>query len=87
MTKTSAVPASAAPVLIPQALQQRPVNPNTVIAEESPLVPGKNAKVDSGSFSQSRIGFDARRNTPGRAKRGVGKENKENITSPGAMTA
>jgi serine/arginine repetitive matrix protein 2 len=87
-TQTSAVPApSVAPVLIPQALQQHPLNLNTVVAEESPLVPRKNAKVDSGSLSQSRIGLDARGNMPGRTKRGVGKKNKENITSPGAMTA
>ena len=86
--QASAVSApSTVPALIPQALQQRRVNPNTVVAEGSPLVTGKNVKVDSGSFSQSRIGFDARRNTPGRAKRGVGKENKENFTSPGTMTA
>ncbi|KAH9055131.1 hypothetical protein EDB83DRAFT_2392057 [Lactarius deliciosus] len=87
-SQTSAVLASSAtPALIPQALQQRPVNPNTVVVEESSLVPGKNAKVGSGTFSQPRIGFDARRNTPGRAKRGVGKENKENTISSGAMTA
>ncbi|KAH9029382.1 hypothetical protein EDB84DRAFT_1439362 [Lactarius hengduanensis] len=87
-SQTSAVLApSATPALIPQALQQRPVNSNTVVAEESSLIPGKNAKVGSGPFSQSRIGFDARRNTPGRAKRGVGKENKENTISSGVMTA
>ncbi|KAI9438499.1 hypothetical protein H4582DRAFT_1948976 [Lactarius indigo] len=87
-TQTSAVPApSPTPALIPQALQQRPVNPNTVVAEESPLVPGKNVKIDSGPFAQSRIGFDTRRNTPGRVKRGIGKENKENATSFGVMTA
>jgi serine/arginine repetitive matrix protein 2 len=86
--QTSAVSApSTTPALIPQALQQRPVNPNTLVTEGSPLLTGKNAKVDSRSFSQSRIGFDARRNTAGRSKRGVGKENKENITSPGAMMA
>ncbi|KAH9003289.1 hypothetical protein EDB86DRAFT_2846246 [Lactarius hatsudake] len=87
-SQTSAVLApSATPALIPQALQQRSVNPNTVAVEESSLVPGKNAKVGSGAFSQPRIGFDARRNTPGRAKRGVGKENKENTISSGVMTA
>ncbi|KAH9061200.1 hypothetical protein EDB87DRAFT_1682964 [Lactarius vividus] len=87
-SQTSAVLApSATPALVPQALQQRPLNPNTVVAEESSLVTGKNAKAGSGPFSQSRIGFDARRNTPGRAKRGVGKENKENIMSSGVMTA
>ncbi|KAH9173849.1 hypothetical protein EDB89DRAFT_1905013 [Lactarius sanguifluus] len=87
-SQTSAVLApSATPALIPQALQQRPVNPNTVVAEESSLAPGKNAKVGSGPFSHSRIGFDARRNTPGRAKRGVGKENKENTISSAVMTA
>jgi hypothetical protein len=86
--QTSAVSASStALALIPQALQQRPVNPNAVVAEVPPLVTGKKAKVDSGSFSQSRIDFDVRRNTPGRAKRRVGKENKENTASPGAMTA
>lgn len=87
-TQTSAVSApSAAPVLMPQALQQRPVNPNAVVAEEPHLVPGKNAKTDSGLSSQSRMDLETRRNTPGRTKRGVGKKNKENITSPGAMTA
>jgi serine/arginine repetitive matrix protein 2 len=85
--QTPAVSApSTVPALIPQVLQQRPANPNAVVAEVSPLVTGK-VKVDSGSFSQSRIDFDVRRNTPGRAKRGVGKENKENTASPGAMTA
>ena len=78
---------STAPALIPQALQQRRVNSNTVVTEGSPLVTGKNVKVDSGLFSQSHIGLDVRRNTPGRAKRRVGKENKESFTSPGAMTA
>ncbi|KAH8996246.1 hypothetical protein EDB92DRAFT_1842897 [Lactarius akahatsu] len=87
-SQTSAVLApSVTPALIPQALQQRPINPNTVVAGESSLVPGKNAKVGSGPFSQSRIGLDARRNTPGRAKRSVGKENKENTISSGVMTA
>lgn len=86
MVQTSAVSApSTAPTLIPQALQQRPINPNAVVTEGSLLSTGKSAKVDSSSFSQSRIGFDARRNTAGRSKRGVGKENKVNITSPGAM--
>jgi len=78
---------STAPALIPQALQQRPVNSNTVVTDGSPMLTGKNAKIPSSSFSQSRIDFDARRNTAGRSKRGVNKENKENITSPGAKMA
>ncbi|KAF8269417.1 hypothetical protein EI94DRAFT_1725227 [Lactarius quietus] len=79
---------SIAPTLMPQALQQRSINPNAVVAEGLPLeVTSKSAKVDSGSFSQSRIGPDLRRNVPGRAKRGFGKENKDNIPSPGAIMA
>lgn len=86
--QTSAVSVpSTAPALIPQALQQRPVNPNAIVAEASPLVTGKKAKVDSVLFSQSHIDFDARRTAPGRGTRRVGKENKENTASPGVMTA
>ena len=86
-TKSAASVPSTAPALIPQALQQRPVNPNAIVTEASPFVTGKKAKVDSGLFSQSHIDFDARRNTPGRGTRKVGKENKENTALPGAMTA
>jgi serine/arginine repetitive matrix protein 2 len=68
-----------------QVLRQRAVNLNTVAASEmSLLAPGKSAKGDSALPTQSCFGSNARRNTDGWPKRGVGKENKE---SSGMMTA
>jgi serine/arginine repetitive matrix protein 2 len=77
----SAVPA---PTSTTQVLRQRAVNLNTAAAAGlSLLVPGKSAKGDSGLPTQSRLSSDARRNTDGWSKRGVGKENK---ASSGLMT-
>ena len=73
--------------LVPQALQQRAVNGNTVAAEVSSLIPGKSVKGGSGSLSQSRPGPGARRSVFGWAKRGIGKENQEKDSSLKAMTA
>jgi serine/arginine repetitive matrix protein 2 len=78
--------ASPAPILTSQALQQRTVNINTRSTGVSSLVPGKTAKGDSDSLSQSRSGSGVRRSVLGWAKRGVGKENQDKDTSSGAMT-
>jgi hypothetical protein len=65
-----------------QVLRQRAVNLNAVAASEmSLLAPGKSAKALP---TQSRSGSNARRNTDGWSKRGIGKENKE---SSGIVTA
>ena len=80
-------PTRPAPILVSQALQQRPVNFNIIAAEISSLVPGKGAKGDSASFSQSYLGPNAQRSAPGRAKRGIGKENQEWCSSSEAMMA
>jgi serine/arginine repetitive matrix protein 2 len=78
--------ASPAPILVSQALQQRTVNINTTVTGVSSLVPGKTAKGDSGSLSQSRSGSGVRRSVLGWAKRGVGKENQDKDSSSVAMT-
>src|SRR5712671_4406557 len=60
------------PVFVPQALQPRAVNLNTVTTET--LAPAKN---DSGPLSRSRLGSNTRRSAFEFAKRGVGKENQD----------
>ena len=77
--------ASPAPILASQALQQRTVNINTTATGVSSLVPGKTAKGDSDSLSQSRSASGVRRSVLGWAKRGVGKENQGKDSSSGAM--
>ncbi len=79
--------ASPAAILASQALKQRTVNINTTATGVSSLVPGKTAKNDSDSLSQSRPGSGVRRSVLGWAKRGVGKENQDKEASSGAMTA
>jgi serine/arginine repetitive matrix protein 2 len=77
------------PTLASQPLQERIILKNTVSAttDASSLAPGKNAKNDSRPLSQSRFSSNARRNTPGFTKRGIGKENQERDLSSGIMTA
>jgi serine/arginine repetitive matrix protein 2 len=84
--KPASAPAPSAPVLAPQALQQRTVNINTTATGVSSLVPGKAAKGDSDSLSQSRSGLGVRRSVLGWAKRGVGKENQAKDSSSAVMT-
>lgn len=81
--KPTSAPASSAPVLAPQALQQRTVNINTTATGISS---GKAAKGDSDSLSQSRSGLGVRRSVLGWARRGVGKENQDKDSSSGVMT-
>jgi len=77
------VPSTALlPVFVPQALQPRAVNLNTVTTET--LAPAKN---DSGPLSRSRLGSNTRRSAFEFAKRGVGKENQDRNTSGGITRA
>jgi serine/arginine repetitive matrix protein 2 len=82
-----ALSASPAPILAPQALQQRTVNVNTAAAEVTSSIPGKIVKGDTGSLSQSRSGSGTRRSVLGWAKRGIGKENQEKDLSSRTMMA
>lgn len=87
--KPAPVPAPSAspvPILASQALQQRTVNINAAATGVSSLVPGKTAKGDTDSLSQSRSGSGVRRSVLGWAKRGVGKENQVKDSSSGEMT-
>ena len=87
--KPAPVPApsvSPAPTLASHPLQQRTVNINTTATGVSSLVPGKTAKGDSDSLSQSRSGSGVRRSVLGWAKRGIGKENQHKDSSSGVMT-
>jgi hypothetical protein len=76
-----------APMLVSQPLQQRTVNKNAMAADVFSPVPAKSAKGDFDPHSQPRFSSNARRITPGFAKRGIGKENQDRDLSPGIMMA